>query len=119
MFWKIYFWFFCVIVVLGYSTEGFGGIWGVVDLLISVGSLVGLFLYAYKKKLFNATFWKAYLPIFIVWDFSYNLLIAPKISGEKFEATTWIGFLFGIPIYIALYLYAFKFLNEDSDKETA
>lgn len=116
MFWKIYFWFFIVILVLGYSTEGVGGIWGIIDLLLSIGALAGLFLYAYKKSFFNSAFWKAYLPLFIIWDFTYNLIIEPKVSGTNFELVALAGFLFSIPIYIALYLYAFRFFkgNESS-----
>ncbi len=112
MLWKIYFWVFIVILILGYFSEGFIGIWDAVDLVITSGALAGLFLYGYKKKLFNASFWKAYFPIFIVWDFSYNLVIEPRARGVNFEIISLIGFLFVIPIYIALYLYAFKFMSE-------
>lgn len=113
MFWKIYFWFFIVILVLGYSTEGIGGIWGIIDLLISIVALAGLFLYAYKKSFLNSAFWKAYLPLFIIWDFTYNLIIEPSVSGTTFEPIALVGFLFLVPIYIALYLYAFRFLKEN------
>ena len=72
-----------------------------------------MFLYGYKKKLFVPIFWKAYFLVFIVWDISYNLIIEPKSKGEAFEAIALVGFLFVIPIYIALYLYAFKFLEDN------
>ena len=113
LFWKIYFWFFVTLLVVGYGTEGFSGIWDIIDLLISMGALVGFFLYAYQKRFLNATFWKIYFPLHIIWDFSFNLIIDPRVSGNAFDAMVFIGFLFIIPVYIAIYLYAFRFFKEN------
>ena len=113
VFWKIYFWFFIVILLLGYATEGLGGTWNFIDLLISAGALAGFFLYAYKKSFLNSAFWKVYFFLFIIWDFTYNFVIEPRVSGTNFDPIILIGFLFVIPIYIALYLYAFRFFKEN------
>lgn len=111
MFWKIYFWFFIVLLVCSYAISGIREIWGVVDLLISSFALVGFFLFAYRKFFLTSRFWKVYVFIFIIWDFVYNLLIVPKVKG-KFEPFSLVGLIFVIPIYIALYLYAFRFLKQ-------
>lgn len=117
MFWKIYFWFIVVILFLGNITDldSFGGIWDFVDLIVSIGGLMGLFLYAYKKRLFNAVFWKIYLPVCVIWDLCFNIVIYPSTSGQPFEPIEFIGFFFLIPVYISIYLYAFKFLREDGE----
>jgi hypothetical protein len=115
LFWKIYFWFIFAILILSYISEGISGTWGIIDLVMSSGALAGLFLYGYKKKLFAPIFWKTYFVVFIVWDISYNLIIEPKSRGEAFETITLLGFLFVIPIYIALYLYAFKYVDDNDD----
>lgn len=110
MIWKIYFWFFVIILISGYTIEGINEGWDVLDLLISSFALMGFFLYAYKKRFLSARFWKSYFLIYIIWDFTYNFLILPKIEG-KFEPFNLVGLVFVIPVYIALYLYAFKFLK--------
>ena len=92
LFWKIYFWFFVAILVVGYGTEGFRGIWDIIDLLISMGALVGFFLYAYKKRFLNSGFWKIYFPLYIIWDFAFNLIIDPRVSGKAFDPMDLIGF---------------------------
>ena len=112
MFWKVYFWVIIVLSIIGYAMEGLGGTWGAVDLIVSSGGLVGLFAYAYKKRLFVAKAWKAYLPLLILWDLAYSLGIKPETSGKEADMNTLAGFIFVIPIYFALYLYAFKFMAE-------
>jgi hypothetical protein len=118
LFWQVYFWLIAAIIVLSYVSKGPIGTWKFVDLAMSSGSLAALFLYAYRKKLFAPLFWKVYFVVFIVWDLSYNLIIEPKAKGEAFQATTLLGFLFIAPIYVALYLYAFKYLNTDNNQES-
>lgn len=83
----------------------------VFDILISVFSFLGMFAYAYRKRYFSPKFWKVYLFLIILWEFVYNVLIL----SDEFEiliADLAIFYVFAIPNYIALYLYAFKFLEE-------
>jgi uncharacterized RDD family membrane protein YckC len=113
MFWKIYFWFLAVVLVLACFTEDITDAWNILGLLIFLLALVGLFLHAYKKKLFNANFWKMFFPIYIVWNLAYDILIEPKISGENIELIPYLlAFMILFPLYVALYLYAFKFFDE-------
>ncbi len=117
MIWKIYFWFISFFLFLSYikifSEYGFAALF-VTDLIISVPAIVGLFLYAYKKILFTARFWKTYFAIDIMWDFYLNLYLLPHIEGKKLGVEEVGGFLFILPIWIALYMYAFKFLHDRS-----
>jgi len=117
MFWKIYFWFFILLLILGYSTGGIGGIWGIIDSVISLGALGGLYLYAYRKTLFSSMAWKTYLFMFVIWDLTYNIIIQPRASGTAFDPINLIGLLFVVPVYIALYLYGFRFLKEKESRQ--
>jgi len=110
IFWKVYFYLFAIIIIIYYSTEGLNDIDEIGDLVFSIPSLIAVFLYAYKKRLFGARFWKIYFLIFVTYEVYRN--VEPIIGGEEVAADWWIGFIIFIPLYVALYLYAFKFLKE-------
>lgn len=113
MFWKIYFWFFyCHSTIricyrrLGWNME--------LHWFVNIGwSISWTFLYAYKKGFLNSAFRKVYFFLLIIWDFTYNFVIEPRVSSTNFNPIILIGFLFVISIYIALYLYAFRFFKEN------
>ena len=120
MFWKIYFWIFTVLLIVGYTVEALTSYWDIINLPISICALVGLFSYAYKKKTFSKKFWKPFWPTLIIWDLIYTFAIYPKYSEEPTEITyTFIGYAFGyaflLPMYIAVYRYAFKFLEGEEE----
>jgi len=118
MFWKIYFWILSFILFFGYVgafPKGLDSI-HILVLIISIPSLVGFFLYAYKKSLFTAKFWRFYFIIYIFWDLYFNLMILPGVESNYSWPETFIGFLLISPMWIALYLYAFKFLNANLNK---
>ena len=113
MFWKIYSWVFTLLVIAAYASEGFSSLWDIVDLPISMCGLVGLFSYAYKKHVFNKIFWKSFLPICVIWDLTYNFVLSTEhIEGPTEYIFVLIGLImFVVPLYIALYRYAFLFLE--------
>ncbi|OGW26198.1 MAG: hypothetical protein A2X59_03110 [Nitrospirae bacterium GWC2_42_7] len=112
IFWKIYFWLLTILLIIGSITDGFSSYWDIVGLPLDICAFVGFFSYAYRKKIFNKIFWKSFLPIYIIWDVTYNLVIYPKYSEEPVEIIyILIGYIFIVPLYIALYRYAFKFLE--------
>ncbi len=112
MFWKVYFWVITILIIVGYASEGFSSYWDIIDLPVLICAFVGLFSYAYKKKIFNKIFWKSFLPIYIIWDLTYNLVLSPGYSEEPTEIIyILIGFIIIVPLYIALYKYAFLFLE--------
>jgi len=61
--------------------------------------------------------WKTYLFMFVIWDLTYNIIIQPRASGTAFDPINLIGLLFVVPVYIALYLYGFRFLKEKESRQ--
>jgi len=116
MFWKIYAWFIFLIFSVAYITTKPFGVINVIDLIISFPSLVGLFLYAYRKRWLSVVFWKTYLPVYFLWDICFNYVIIPKIENRNSDFLTIIsGFVLIFPLWVALYLYVFKFLAEKQE----
>ena len=113
MFWKIYFWFFMALSLSGFSLKGVTGIWGIVDLSLSLGALVGVFLFAYRQIFLNSVFWRVYFPLFLAWKIIYNMIIESAGGGALLEPAALVGFLFVVPSFLALYLYGFRFLKEN------
>lgn len=114
MFWKTYFWVFMALSLSGFSLKGVSGIWGIIDLSISLGALVGVFLFAYRQVLFNSVFWRVYLSLFVAWELFNNVIIESGGGGALPEPAALVGFLFAVPSFLALYLYGFRFLKESS-----
>ena len=117
--WKIYFWVFLLILLIGYAVIFLGSpsIWDFLDVIISLIAISGLFSYAYQKKILSCNFWKAWLFVIFFWDIIYNLLLsqifglAQNISFdiEKLSIMEMIiSWVLIIPEYIALYLLGFK-----------
>lgn len=114
MFWKIYFWILLVLLLLGYMGMAFGKALSMIyffDLIISIPSLAGFFLFAYKKIFLTAKFWQPYFIIYVLWDCFFNLILGPRIDNDFSWVTAFIGFVIIFPMWIALYLYAFRFLK--------
>lgn len=114
MFWKIYFWILLVLLLVGYIEMAFGKALSAIyfiDLAISIPSLVGFFLFAYKKIFLTAKFWQPYIIVYILWDLFFNLVLEPRIDNDYSWITAFIGFVVIFPMWIALYLYAFRFLK--------
>lgn len=106
MFWKIYFYFVTLLLIFGYSTVDFGDKWIIIDLVISLPSLLVLFLYAYQKKYLGPQIWQIYTVAFIIFDILINIFIYP-ISFD-----TAIGYILLFPLYASLYLYSFRFFGK-------
>lgn len=113
IFWKSYFFIFSFLIIIFLITEGFSDVQGNINFVLSTPSWAALFLYAYKKRFLNVRFWKPYFLIFVSYDIYHNF------TSEEITSGTWLGLLFFMPIYIALYLYAFKFMNKADDAQTS
>lgn len=116
MLWKIYLWFITLFTFYMYipgipNTKPPLRYWIVVDFLMSIGALFGFFLFSYKIKLLTANFWKIYLILFIIWEFGYNIFIEPAVKRKFFKLFNIVGIIFIVPVYFALFLYAFIFLS--------
>lgn len=112
--WKIYFFLILVLTILTYLWQGFDRIWEVLDLILFVVAMVGLFGFAWKKKFLSSLFWKIYFVIQLIWNiyYYYFLPMSEKTSSvligvPQFLSATF-SLIFFIPLFIALYLYGFS-----------
>ena len=109
--WKIYSWFFLLVVVAGY-TEAFitesKTILFYLDLIVTINSLAGLFAYAYKIKLVSVNFWKICFVLNVMWDLIYNTILQ-NITHPFVEEL--LGLALCLPTYVALYLLGYKSAN--------
>lgn len=91
-----------------------------IDYTIWLISLLGVFGYAFNKKIFNKQFWQVLLLFKILWDvfvnfhdfdFSYTTQ-APKL------AFLFLLFLILIPTYVAIYLYGHENVDQSIKNRT-
>ena len=78
------------------------------DLCFSFPSLVAMHLHIWDKKLFNPQLWKIYAFVSCAWDLTLNLFIMPSVTGETFGINDIIGVAILIPLYVAMFRYAFR-----------
>jgi hypothetical protein len=113
-FWKIYFWAFLILMLTAFAELGLNKVWLIIDLVFSIVGMIGLFSYAYKRKVFTAIFWKLFFPVLLVWHFLYSELIYPTIAEANYTiGVRLLGLSVWMPVYIALYFYAFRFFRKD------
>jgi len=115
MFWKIYFWILVVLLAFYHPSVGFPRIWEVLNLVIDVIAIVGLYGFCWEKRILARLFWRGFLPICMIWTVLYQHFI-PDIQKVYvapypgwFELADRIfSLLMAILLFVALYLYAFK-----------
>jgi hypothetical protein len=73
------------------------------DIPLTIMALLGLFLLAAQKAFLKPVFWKAYFFIYIAWDFFMTVIQKQIIPIYGIQRV-----IFLLPLYIALYLYAFR-----------
>ena len=116
--WKIYFYCLTLLLVSLYvltftyllpDTSAAMKIALYVDLPISIVALVGLYGYAFRKRIGHPNFWKVWLVVVVLWDMFYNLVLS---GWTHLELQDMIAFLlaYGIlfPEYFAIYMYGFR-----------
>ena len=73
------------------------------DIPFTIMASLGLFLLAAQKAMLKPVFWKSYFYIYIAWDLFLT------VAQKQFMPILVIQrLLFLLPLYIALYLYAFR-----------
>lgn len=107
IFWKVYLWLLCGVLLFYYLSEGLKTPLDVIDLVVSIPSALGLYLYAYRKKFLNAFAWKFYGIAFIIYEIAHNFWL--HRSGDSTISDIVLGAAFFLPMYVALILYAFRF----------
>ncbi len=117
--WKVYFFVFLLLSLLNYieifqdMLTGKNIIYGIIDFIISPFVLVGVFGYAFNRKILNRKLWKIVLPVSIICDLIGIHRMIYESLGDKIPiAVLVIGFIILTPLlifqYIALYKYAYS-----------
>jgi hypothetical protein len=74
-----------------------------IDILLTIMAVLGLFLLVAQKAFLKPVFWKAYFFIYIAWDIFMTVIQKQIIMIYVIQRV-----IFLLPLYIALYLYAFR-----------
>ena len=113
VFWKIYFVFIVVLIILsllGIATDSNAGLAEVIDIFISIPSFIGFYGYVFSKKILARRIWFPVLILTLIWDVAYlyvtDLDFASGMDRETYFWAMGIGWILILPSYIALYLYA-------------
>lgn len=118
--WKMYFVLFVCLNVLGvgilFSEENFGII-EIIDLPMTLISIIGLYGYVFSKRIHKQSFWFSFFLVYLVFSFVYPFLSEieflahdPELSDAEnkffniFVIVTMIPLI--LPAYIGLLLYA-------------
>jgi hypothetical protein len=117
-FWRIYFWITIILWVFIIEAVVTGQkIWPdtfaiyfklLIAVLYSVATL-GLFGYTYGKNIFCTLYWKIFFLALICWEIYANIFLTSP-SDQFFSTSSYcIGLILFAPLYIAIFLYAFKY----------
>ena len=121
MFWKIFFYITTILFSISflmpptdYTFVNFV-IFNLLKLLILSSILLPLFGFSWKKKIFKKVFWKI---IFIIHIFLSIIIFSSTLFISNSAEGIFLNFLPIIPIYFALYYYAFtNIVWSEKDKE--
>ncbi len=116
-FWRIYFWItiiMWVIIIEGVITgkklwpETCTTYFKSIATGLYITATIGLFGYTYQKNIFNAFFWKIFFCVLLCWEFyAFAFLSPPPPDNSTSGCLT--GLIVFFPLYLALFLYAFKY----------
>jgi hypothetical protein len=113
MLWRFYFRLMAVVFVIGIVADLAGarsiplrGPLDVMGVALDGVMLIGLFGYAWKRQLFTRGFWKVFVPLALLWDIG-RLVLDPSRTTVRFLPETIIAAGLVLPMYIALFHYAF------------
>jgi len=118
IFWRIYFFFYVIILILGVFPGVFNeNIWTcriqikIMDVIFCIINATGLFAYTYKKNIFNPGFWKIFFLVLLIWHVYLNVFVMPVTTPGNTTVLEWIliDLSMHTPLYIAIFLYAFKY----------
>ena len=111
--WNIYAWpltaVFLILVVVGIGRIG---ALDAFDLAVTCPSLLALHLHIWQKKFLSKLFWQLYAIAFLIWDLAYNIYLKPHVLGKHFDPSLLFVFAVLLPLYIALFIYAFNTKDE-------
>jgi len=90
-----------------------------IDVIVSIPSLLGLYFHIWDRRTLGGSFWKPYAFFIIVWDVVGNLLVAPALSGDPVGGGDVAGVLLFVPLYVALFLYAYRDWSREAEPSSA
>lgn len=111
MFWRIYFFFFTVVIVWGFFTLPYEPSFSLIvylDRLFEILQIIALFGFVYERKILTPLFWKITLFCTILTGLIYSSAIYAQYAPVVFVVALFIN----APAIYALFLYAFKYLPE-------
>lgn len=118
LFWRIYFFAYVIILIITVFPGLFGkSTWSasiqikIIDVIFCIINATGLFAYTYKKNIFKPVFWKIFFPVLLIWHVYLNVFVMPVTMPGNTTVLEWImiDLLIHAPLYIAIFLYAFKY----------
>jgi hypothetical protein len=81
-------------------------------LIVDIGLIIPVLLYAHKKHKLRPMFWKVYLCVSLIIDIAAYVYAPLDFRLGDLPFIIYIFWYIYIPAYIALYRYAFHFLNQ-------
>jgi hypothetical protein len=104
MIWKFYFWLFSIVIAASWIQLGFVKLTAhdIIDIPVTVLGLVGLFGFAYRRRIGFAVIWRVLSVAVLAWDIYYNLQAGRTLT--PFASVL----LITAPCYVALVLYGYR-----------
>lgn len=118
--WTIYFWLIALLVgasaiarVYLFFTREIVTIYDLIESLISVIAIIGLYGFAYQTPLLNPTFWKIVWGLgMLIWIWSFfsakNVEMIEQIGLAKGAAVFSLLSMLSVPVLVGLCLYSFR-----------
>ena len=97
-----------ILLLSSYGDATAGQRFSVLDVAISLPSLLALHLHIWDRKFLAAWIWRIYAFLFVGWDLFYNFLLRAIEHHNLFNP---INLLFALPLYIAVFRYATRDWN--------
>ena len=114
--WKVYFFISLIILLVSpfyYVIEpNTFTIKDAIDYVVWSIGLLGLFGFAYQRRIINVLFWKVWFFILVVWDISFtiNSFIEEPVEFDSLSIfiAVMIFIVLILPQYFAIYLFGYK-----------
>lgn len=110
IFWKIYFFIIALLYVMGLLGNIIKPtLSGWIDMLVNTLTLVALFGFSFNKAILIRKFWQlSFLVCVCIEIFNIIIRLPRTFMNSSTIIFTSIWYLIFIPIYIAMFLYAFR-----------
>ncbi len=108
LFWKLYFVFLIAFSIYFSSGVNLFSISEYIDSVMILISLIGLFGFAFEKKILFKSVWRLFFITLIAWDFYYHFIIRHILFKELVDLSdVFIFELVILPMYVGLFIYSY------------